>query len=66
MLFRVTVTIGFLDGSARPFVFIMPAINEDDVREQVTREYVLTNLKHDWGKPIQDVIVVKAEAVERT
>jgi hypothetical protein len=63
MRFRVTVSIGFVDGSCIDDIeFPVQASNEENARKQVTPEYIMTNVSDDWGPPIQHVTITKLEA----
>ena len=63
MTFRVLARIGFVNGSCTDVPFNVQANDESEVRRLVTPEYIRTNVSDDWGVPIANVTVVKAEAV---
>jgi hypothetical protein len=65
MTFRVLARIGFVNGSCMDVPFNVQANEESEVKRQVTPEYVMENVSDDWGVPIANVTVVKAEAVLR-
>jgi hypothetical protein len=44
--------------------FIVRATDQSDLKQLVTPEYVMTNVSDDWGVPIANVTVLKAEAVK--
>ena len=62
-MFRVTARIGFVNGSCKDDVrFKVYARDENDVRKQVTPEYIKTNVTDDWPMPIENVTILKVEA----
>jgi hypothetical protein len=63
MMFRVTARIGLVNGSDMDVEFSIRARDENDVTTQVTPQYVLTNVGNDWAAPIENVTVLKAEAI---
>jgi hypothetical protein len=63
MTFRVLARIGFVNGSDTDVPFNVQANDEIEVRRLVTPEYIMNNVSDDWGVPIANVTVVKAEAV---
>lgn len=64
MTFRVLVKIAFVDGSDQDVPINVQANDETGVRRLVTPEY-MNNVTDDWGVPIANVTVVKAEAREK-
>jgi hypothetical protein len=64
MTFRATVRIGFVDGAETDVRFTIEAGDEDDVKRQVTREYIMA-MSNDWGRPIVNVTLIQAEAFGR-
>jgi len=58
-MFRVLARIGFVDGSDMDVRFNLQANDENEVRRQVTPEYIRNNVSDDWGVPIATVTVVK-------
>ena len=54
-----------VNGSCMDVPFNVQANDESEVKRQVTPEYVMENVSDDWGVPIANVTVVKAEAVLR-
>jgi hypothetical protein len=65
MTFKVLARIRFVNGSCDDVTFNVQANDESEVERQVTPEYVMENVSDDWGVPIANVTVVKAEAVLR-
>jgi hypothetical protein len=66
MTFSVTVRIGFVNGSCIDGVqFAVSATDEEDVKRQVTSEYIMTHVSDDWGMPIAYVSITKLAKAER-
>jgi hypothetical protein len=64
MLFRVTVEIGFVNGSCSPEqTFNVRADDKEDVKKIVTPDYIRANVSDDWGVPIANITIVRADAI---
>ncbi len=63
MTFRVLAGIGFVNGSCMDVPFNVQENDESEVKRLVTPDYIMTNVGDDWGVPIANVSVLRAEAV---
>ncbi len=62
--FRVRASITFADNSVMEVPFDVFAVDRDQARAMVTREYVL-GVTDDWGRPIRNVTVRSVRAIRR-
>lgn len=65
MTFRVTVSLGFVDGSGMDLEepFSVEGTSEDDMRSKVTPDFIMKNVSDDWGPPIETVRILKISKV---
>ncbi len=63
--FQVDVTITFVNNSCMDVPFVAYGYDEDDVRRQITVDYVMRSVSDDWGMPIRNVTVLSVQAVGR-
>jgi hypothetical protein len=64
-LFRVKARITLVDGGYMDIPFNVYGTDPNDVRQQVTKDYIMTNVSDDWGMPIRNVRVLRVSAVKR-
>ena len=64
-LFRVRARITLVDGGCMDIPFNVYGTDPNDVRQQVTKDYIMTNVSDDWGMPIRNVKVLRVSAVKR-
>ncbi len=64
MLFRVTVSLVFVDSSTVDDIdFNAEADDEDSLKELITPGYIMRNVSNDWGPRIRNVTIEKACAI---
>ena len=61
MLYRVKVRLGLVNGSTREISFDVRAKDKDALNAIVTRDYIMDNVSDEWGPPIENVTIVKAD-----
>lgn len=60
--FRVRARITFLNDDCMDVPFTVCGIDEDDVRRQVTPDYIMNNFRDDSGTSVRNVTVLKVYA----
>jgi hypothetical protein len=63
--FRVRATITLVNNGCMEVPFTVYGIDEDDVRKQVTPDYIMKSVSDDWGMPIRNVTILEVRAVGR-